>query len=242
LTGIGAWLANHPTNKLAEQTKGGDQPLERGAEVSPPVPPIAYKGSVDLLVHRQDIDGSHVAYPLSDVRAWPLRPKDEVKVTAEVDPPAYIYLFWIDETGATHPLYPWTPLKWGTRPTTEQKLSRLEVKDPNGNWFKISGANAGMETLQMLVRSEPLEATEREIQGWFRDLRPLTFAGEKARAWFEGFDLVKYDSTRAPEYGGEMGQDGGPLGLQVTLKQRIGNNAKFSRAISFSRLGKKQND
>ncbi|MCE9563797.1 MAG: protein kinase, partial [Planctomycetes bacterium] len=239
LLGVGVWAATKPANTPVEKPKAADPVPPATPPVVAAVGPVTYKGSVDLLVHRKDMDGSDLAFPLSDVRAWPLKPGDSVKVTAEVEPAAFVYLFWIDETGTTYPIYPWTPLKWGTRPASEQKASRLEVKDPNGNWFKIGGKDAGMETLQMIARTEPLTATDAEIQGWFRDLRPLAFAGEKAKAWFEGFDLVKHDPLRAPEYGGETGQDNSPLGQQAILGQRIGKQSDFGRAISFSRLGSK---
>ena len=38
-------------------------------------------------------------------------------------PPAFVYVFWIDETGAAVPLYPWVPLRWGTRPAAEASLA-----------------------------------------------------------------------------------------------------------------------
>ncbi len=179
----------------------------------------------------------HTRYPTFG--RGPSSPGSTSRSSADVYPGAYIYLFWIDETGTSYPLYPWVPLKWGTRPATEQKTTHLEVKDPNGNWFKIGGKTAGMETLLMLARPNPLAATEQEVQAWFRNLRPLAFGGEKARAWFQGFDLISHDSTRSPEYGGDMGGNGGPLGLQAVLRQRIGEKTGFSRAVSFARLATK---
>ena len=240
LTGsLAAWLII-PSDWL--RTAIPPKPDTTEHEKSPGLHPILaeHEGSVDLIVHRKDLDGSDVAYPLSDVRAWPIKPGDHVKVDARVYPASYIYLFWIDETGSSYPLYPWIPLKWGTRPASEQKATHLEVKDPDGNWFKIGGKVAGMETLLMLARPEALAATDQEIQAWFHNLRPLAFGGEKARAWFQGFDLVTHDPTRTIEYGGDMERDDSPLGLLAVLRQRIGEKAGFSRAVSFARLGIKE--
>ncbi|WP_439623639.1 protein kinase domain-containing protein [Gemmata sp.] len=217
-------------------------PADPPPALAPPsVSPVSapkYRGSIDLLVIRENLDQLPVPVPLSDPRALPLRPGDHFKVVAEVDPPAYLYLFWIDETGAATPMYPWTGFQWGTRPPGEQKHGRLDLKDPRGNWFKISGDAAGMETLVLLARPEPLAAPEAEVRGWFDRLRPLRFAGPKARQWFEGFEPVAGDPDRAPDFGDGPGETGGPLGLQSVLKQRIGAAAGFARAVSFARLGK----
>src|SRR5262249_53671744 len=92
---------------------------------APPVP-TRYRGSVDLLVLRPGVDGGEVAGPLSDPRAMPVRTGDHVKVVAAVEPPAYLYLFWIDEAGAGVPVYPWRLGEWGSRPAAEAPVPRLE--------------------------------------------------------------------------------------------------------------------
>lgn len=71
--------------------------------------------------------------------------------------------------------------------------------------------------------------------------------GEKARVWFENFDLVGNDPQRRA-YGFDQGVEAGggpagadtPPGLQGVLRGRIGDKAEFSRAVSFARVGKKK--
>ena len=96
LAGLAIWLLTRSGKApLPEQTAN---PESSGGN---PLPvPVSYRGSVDLLVHRLDADGSDIAVPLSDPRAMPLRPDDHFKIIAEIKPPAYLYLFWVDETGA----------------------------------------------------------------------------------------------------------------------------------------------
>jgi hypothetical protein len=198
---------------------------------------------VDLLVVRQDVDGAEVAVPLSDPRAMPLRTGDHVKVVAAVEPPAYLYLFWIDEAGRAIPVHPWRLGEWGSRPAAEAPLPRLEVKAPDGRWLKITGEAAAMETVLLLARPAPLAVPDAEVRGWFAGLRPLPLPASPtrrghARAWFEGFDLVRDDPLRRG-----VGYDAGPagadtpLGLQAMLRGRIGAEAAYSRAVSFARLG-----
>jgi hypothetical protein len=206
----------------------------------PTEPPPPFKGSVDLLVYRVDADGSDGLYPLSDPRAMPLRPGDQFRIDAEVQPPAYLYLFWIDEAGKAAPVYPWVLDQWGTRPAHEGQVPGVKIKSPSGKALAIKGDAAGMETVLMLARAEPLDASEEEVRGWFAGLPPLPFRGERARAWFENFDLLRHDPTRAFPTDADWQDERSPLGLQATLAGRIGTKATYSRAITFARLGKKE--
>ncbi|MBX9625085.1 MAG: serine/threonine protein kinase [Gemmataceae bacterium] len=228
----GWWLSRTPQ---ADAT-----PAAAGTDTLPPANPpgpVAYTGSVDLLVEREDADGTLVAMPLSDTRVMPLRPGDRCRVDAAVSPPAYLYVFWIDEVGQALPLYPWAPLRWGTRPAAEEQVGEKRIKDANGNWFKIGGDAAGMETVLMLARPTRLGATDDEVKRWFAGLRPLPMRGERARAWFENFELLTKDRTRAPVEGDGLPATFGPVELQELLKGRVGPHAAFARAVSFARLG-----
>jgi hypothetical protein len=206
---------------------------------SPPPPSGPVKGSVDLLVYRIDRTGADVLVPLSHRLAMPLRTGDEFKIVAEVDRPAYLYLFWVDENGAGVPVYPWKPGKWGTRPEDERPVTKLELLAPNGKGFEITGDADGMETIVMLARSGPLAAADEEVQGWFAGLKPLPFRGEKARVWFEDFDVLRADEKRGLKYEGDVAEAGGPRGLQLALKRKVGP-VELARAISFARVGSKQ--
>jgi hypothetical protein len=170
----------------------------------------------------------------------PLRPGDQFRIDAEVDPPAYLYLFWIDEAGKVEPVYPWVVGRWGTRPAHEERVGGVKIKSPSGKALKITGDAAGTETVLMLARAAPLDASEEEVRAWFTGLPPLPFRGERARAWFENFDLLRHDPTRACTSDADQQHERSPLGLQATLAGRIGETAQYSRAITFARLGKKE--
>ena len=94
-----------------------------------------------------------------------------------------------------------------------------------------------METVLMLARPKPLAKDEQAIQGWFAGLKPLPLRGEKARVWFENFDLLQNETVRSFSYDGDLTKGGSPLGLQGLLRSRIGSEPGFARAISFARLG-----
>jgi hypothetical protein len=224
LLALGAWFATRPgTPALTPETR----------------PAVPIKGSVDLLVYRIDAAGSDVLVPLSHPLAMPLRTDDEFKIVAEVDRPAYLYLFWVDENGAGAPVYPWKPGQWGTRPADERPVRGLDLVAPNGKGFAITGDVKGMETIVMLARSERLSASDEEIQGWFAGLKPLPFRGEQARVWFENFDVVRDDAKRGYKIDGDVLKVDGPRGLQLALKQKVGP-VELVRAISFARVGPKR--
>ena len=191
LLALGTWLVTRP----------------RAPTLTParlPAGPI--KGSVDLLVYRIDRTGSDVLVPLSHPLALPLRTGDQFKIVAEVDRPAYLYLFWVDENGAGVPVYPWEQGKWDTRPADQQPVRTLELMAPNGKGFAVTGDAKGMETIVMLARSERLSTADAEVQGWFAGLKPLPFRGEQARVWFENFDVLRTDEKRGLKYGGDVAE------------------------------------
>ena len=236
ILGVSIWAVTRD-GKQPEQTNpvaNNTQPQPAGTPAQPP----QYRGSVDLLVYRTNDAGSDVLLPLHDPRAMPLKPGDQVKLVAEVDPSAFLYVFWIDETGAAVPAYPWRFGEWGSWPATEQAVPKVDIKWPGGQALKIEGDNAGTETVLMLARPTKLEASDAEVKAWFAGLKPVPFKGDKARVWFEDFDILRTDRDRAPGMA-DLAEDSSPLGLQATLRRRIGMSQGFSRAISFSRLGKK---
>jgi len=223
--------------QVAETPKPSNpSPNSQKPVTTPEVP--KYRGSVDVYVYRTDDEGSDLLVPLWDPRAMPLKPNDQVKLVAEVNPPAHLYVFWIDETGSILPAYPWRFGEWGTRPAAEEPTSKPDIRWPNGKALKISGAKAGTETILMLARSTKLDSTDAEVKSWFAEVKPVPFKGERARVWFEDFDILRTDVQRGPGMV-DLAEAGGPLGLQEALRKRIGPNSGFSRGVSFSRLGSK---
>jgi len=205
----------------------------------PPAPtPATYTGSVDVFVRRDSAEGGASKVSLSDPRAMPIKPGDLFVIEASASPAAYLYLFWIDETGQAAPVYPWQPGQWGTRPAGERPQTELTVRSPTGNYFEVTGDTAGMETILMIARPEKLTATEDEIKSWFARLKPVPFRGEKARIWLEAFDVLSVDKTRAVNWTGAV-DDSDPARQQQLLRQRIGvPKPGLVRAVTFARLGK----
>jgi hypothetical protein len=184
-------------------------------------------------------DGVAVRRRLSDNEALPLLAGDKVRIEAAVTPEAYLYLFWIDTEGTVNPIYPWQPGKWNTRPDVEQPRASLEMPFHAEKGFTITGQEAGMETLLLLARSTPLQASDDEVQRWFTGLpaqRPAQ--NPRAAVWFENSRIVDTDPLRRALLF-EEGEINDPvLRLQALLRERLQPHAQSTAAVSFAKQGK----
>src|SRR5207302_122800 len=62
---------------------------------TPHIPPVPYKGRVDVKLARTSDDSLQ---RLNVFGALPMRQSDTFRIDAEVDPPAYVYVLWVDPT------------------------------------------------------------------------------------------------------------------------------------------------
>jgi hypothetical protein len=230
---VGIWVVAHPPPAHVDTGANG-RPSAAKQEGQHPPGSVKYSGSVDLYVYRKNDRNTEERLPLWHPRAMPLCPGDEVEPIAWVHPPAYLYVFWIDDKGKGMPAYPWQFDDWHSRPADEKQVDKVTVAWPKGEVLTIDGTKPATETVLMLARPTKLELSDDQVRGWFAGLKPLPFLGDKAVVWFEDFDVLIHDPDRAPGKGAVLD---GPRGLQKVLQQRIGNAAVFSRAISFSRKG-----
>src|SRR5439155_14342868 len=90
-------------------------------EPSNPAPAVVpHEGYVDVIIWPRRLR-------LGDEGALPLRAGDKFRIEAKVTPAAYLYLFWVTGEGEAHPVYPWQPGKWGTRPEEEAPRDALAL-------------------------------------------------------------------------------------------------------------------
>jgi hypothetical protein len=92
----------------------------------------------------------------NDPDALPLRAGDYLRVEADVDPPAYLYLVYLDADGKASPLFPWRKYDWGDRPPEEPRASLHLPEDPVWDGAPLAPGASGIETVLLLVRQAPL--------------------------------------------------------------------------------------
>jgi hypothetical protein len=97
---------------------------------------------------------------LGDAEALPLRAGDWMRVEAQSNRPAYLYVIYLDAQGEGSPLFPWREYDWNNRPA-EEKRTRLHLpEDPLKDAAPLEAGPSGIEAVLLLARDEPLGAAE----------------------------------------------------------------------------------
>jgi hypothetical protein len=201
-----------------------------GKEVAAPL-----EGSIDVLVWDRTRPGRR-KLPLSDPNTPPLTGTDEIRVTAELNRPAYVYIVWISSRGDPTPIYPWDE-KW-RRPAAERPVSRLDLpEDEEGRGWKMDAeAPSGMETLVLLAREAPLPA-EVDVRGLLTGLPPQKKLGVETVVWFENGVRVPSGRNREPLVN-TLKQDSPLRQTHRRIREQLLPHFSWSRAVSFEMQGK----
>lgn len=230
----------------------GDAPADDRTQ-NPPTPPMGgqpaihtqYKGRVDVKLARTRDDP---LLRLNVFGALPMRQSDTFRIEAEVDPPAYIYVVWVDpaKDGGLDvtPVYPWNPAAdnpWATRPAQEEPVSRLSLPRDTGKRWAAPEARPGVATMVMFARPTPLDQPDEVVKKWFTNLPvlPLPPGGETGVVWFDNYEEAK-DNSRLRAGGWDEVATGDEFARwQSQLQKSLRPHAAFQTAVSFARTGKK---
>src|SRR5262249_33939385 len=151
--------------------------------------PVQYRGRVDVKVART-IDGREKLLRLNELGALPLRQKDPFVIEVEVEPPAYVYVVWVDPDHDVTPVYPWNPKQgWNTRPANEEPVGKLTLPPNTDNRYTAPKAKPGVATMVMFARSTPLDVPDAAVEKWFQELPEIELPkdGDTGAMWFENF-------------------------------------------------------
>ncbi len=135
-----------------------------------PVPALAVK-KLDVGIWKKN-DRNH-KLDLSMAGSLPLRAGDWMRIEAETNRPAYLYLIYLDAQGDGSPLFPWRRYDWNDRPA-EQKLKELNLpEDPMKSGAPLLEGPSGIEAVLLLAREEPLCPEEvGQLQSLFQEKPP----------------------------------------------------------------------
>jgi len=107
--------------------------------------------------------------------------------------------------------------------------------EPGGVW-RIDPGPAGMETVLLLAREEPLrEDLTKELAG----LGPQPMVDELDVAWFENGEVVRDEPERAPNLKATLESSNPLLRQQRALEERLKGLFVYARGISFANRGGK---
>ena len=173
--------------------------------------------------------------------ALPMRQSDAFRIEGEVDPPAYLYVVWVDPGHDVTGVYPWNPAKddWrGTRPAKEEAVGKVNLPPDGTNRYHAPKAKPGVATIVMFACSAPLDVSDDVVKEWFEALPdlPLPAGGDGAAVWFD--DFVETNDPLRPRTFGVVGSDDAFAQWQSQLKKAARGQACSSKsAVSFARTG-----
>jgi serine/threonine protein kinase len=188
----------------------GFLPRQWAGDKPPPRPLLS--GTIDARVWNTS-DSSRRGLSLKE--AVPLRPNDWLRIEAQLNRPAYVYVVWIDSQGRASPVYPWTPGDWASSRSSESPIDRLSLPPEGDEGWPVRGPG-GVETLLLLAREEPLPA-EFQLCDRLSDL-PRQQANKGLFACFDDGRLV----TEAIDHQRGLGlSEQGRISDEVLKVQRL---------------------
>ncbi|HLW65849.1 MAG TPA: DUF4145 domain-containing protein [Gemmataceae bacterium] len=206
------------------------------------------KGSIDILVWEKG-NPERMGKRLHQSGVLPLQgPKsktnkgDGLRIEAELNRPAYMYIVWLDAGGSVSPVYPWQDHRWDKLPTEQKKRDRLSwPENTSGLPVHMDPGPSGVESLILLAREEPWPQ-DRNMAALFTGLpKPakvrMVRGGEipKVAVWFENGELVRDEPDRGAINAKRIMDPGDPtLYLQNLLKEKLKPEFPYSRAVCFS--------
>jgi hypothetical protein len=235
-----AWaLTRH--NGPQRDTAGATPDSPSGSQVSAPGPtvPALYTGRVDVLIERTTAGVTRLLR-LNQPGVLPLRQDDKLRIEAEVDPPAYVYILWLDPSHDITPVYPWSAeVGWGSRPAKEQPVRKISLPANAGMRYTAPLVKPGVATMLLLARAARWNIADSELKTRLESLPdlPLPPGGDQAAVWFDNFVEVR-ELPRARTFG-VAGSDDSFARWQGELQKLIGGQVTFQTAVSFARTGEK---
>jgi hypothetical protein len=196
-----------------------------------------YRGKVDVKLARTKNDPLE---RLNVAGALPMRQSDVFRIEGEIDPPAYLYVVWVDPGHDVTGVYPWDPRKddWrGTRPGNEEPVRNVSLPRELTSRYTAPRAKPGVATIVMFARPTPLDVSDDEVKKWFESMPEIALPqnGDAAAVWFENFAEVQ-DPLRLRTFGTVNADDPFAQG-QKHLKALLANKVDFQTAVSFARKG-----
>lgn len=246
-TAAAAMLALLGTLGIAAATFLGDRDFndvpsdEQKVSDDPVALPAIAEGNIDVLIWDPNVD-ERQGVRLNEAGGLPFRENDQIRVTASLDSPAYVYVLWIDSAGQVLPLYPWTPGDWNSLPEAPEPVSSLSLPRRQGTAWPMEGG-PGMETVCLLVRETPLP-DDVALQKILSDLPVVPVRHPEAVAWFSDGNLIleEQDTLRGPNLHAPQMLDDPLIQLQARLSDAVAPHFTLVRTACFANVGKSTPD
>ena len=147
LLGTGSYLLRRIPPTTPRVARDNTQPLAA---------PLTVK--VDVRVWKKT--DTKIGLDLGTLGALPLQTGDWMRIEAETNRAAYLYILYVDAKGEVSPMFPWRKYNWNDLPP-EAKRKQLNLpEDPTKDASPLDPGPSGIEAVLVLARDEPLSAAE----------------------------------------------------------------------------------
>lgn len=205
--------------------------VERGSVGEPEAGPLT--GSIDVLFW-DPVDAGRRGLSVTEPGGLPVRPGDQIRMEAQLNRPAYVYLVWIGSDGIAQPIYPWKPGNWNVVPQEQRPVQQISLpKELDMSW-PLAGAD-GMESLVLLACDAPLPS-DVDLAVLFSGLPVQTMQQDKSVVWFINGQVVR-DNPRSLQFFNMQRVDDPVLVTQATLAERLQEHFSLILTASFANRG-----
>lgn len=205
------------------------------------------QGNLDLLIFESAREGDNFqassrrqGLRLHDPDALPLTTRDWVRIEAELNRPAYVYIVWIDTEGVATPIFPWRHADW--KQPQDKESPRRKIQIPNAESVSPLTVTApGIETVLLLARDEPLEPADyAKLAALFPKQPRNSKISRQPRfaVWLENGTRPQEKTRGAIRPNIVAGVDDPELQIRAAMK-RVRHLFPYSRAVMFGNTGKK---
>jgi hypothetical protein len=207
-------------------------------DLRPGMVPPSFKGWIDVLVWDRDPENEdRRGVRLNQGAALPLQAGDRVRIEAQLNRPAYLYVILIGTTGQVQPVYPWRQGHWDQRPAEQPRASLRLPEEKTGEGaeggWEVEPGPPGMETMVLLVRETPLPP-EIELDKLLTGLPPQRPQSRRSAVWFENGQVVRNEAKRTFASFDPRRIDDPVLQTQAVLRDRLQPHFAYMRAVSYT--------
>jgi hypothetical protein len=207
----------------------GERPLQSVKAVNP----APLDGDVNVRIWSVD-QSRRQGLSIHEPGALPLKKDDRIRVEAQLNRPAYIYLIWIAADGQVSPVYPWHPGDWNQPAKNERTAGHVSLPEEIDSGWPVDGG-PGMETVVLLAREESLSA-DLDLKLMLTGLPKQRLQDEHALVWLDQGELST-SRTRAPKFFNPAQLDDPVLQTQKLISQRLKSHFPLIRSVSFANKG-----
>ncbi len=210
---------------------------QQRAPASGPGEPEPLKGVLHLRVD-DPIKPGRRNLRLDQDGALPLKARDRFRIEAELNRPAYLYVFWIGSDGKVGPIYPWAPGHWDRRPAKEEKTDRLDLPPKTDKAWEIPAGDAGLEAVVLLAREQSPLPREVDLAKLLAGLPANRRPGLDKAVWIENGREVTLDPRgRAVPSSKSRKSDDPVLRFRRLLQDKVQPMGDYSQAVLFPNQG-----